>query len=87
VVARQLGKVCLVGCHALTIDEMNRKATLGGATVHEGDWLSLNGDNGEVSLGQRAIEIERPEVELAEIQRWRTELAAKSTVLQQSKAR
>jgi pyruvate, orthophosphate dikinase len=87
VVARQLGKVCLVGCHALTIDETNRKVTLGGITIYEGDWLSLNGDNGEVSLGQRAIEIERPEAELAEIQRWRTELAAKTTILQQSAAR
>jgi pyruvate, orthophosphate dikinase len=87
VVARQLGKVCLVGCHALTIDEMNRKATLGGVTIHEGNWVSLNGNNGEISLGQRAIEIERPEAELAEIQRWRTDLAAKPTVLRQSAAR
>jgi pyruvate, orthophosphate dikinase len=80
VVARQLGKVCLVGCHSLTIDETNRKANIGGVTIHEGDWLSLNGNNGEISLGERAIDIERPEAELAEIERWRTELAAKGTV-------
>ncbi|MGB8277923.1 MAG: PEP/pyruvate-binding domain-containing protein [Methylovirgula sp.] len=74
VVARQLGKVCLVGCRALAIDEKARKATLGDAEIREGDWLSLDGDRGEVSLGQRAIVTERPP-ELAEVAHWQTQAA------------
>ncbi|QXX74200.1 PEP/pyruvate-binding domain-containing protein [Methylovirgula sp. HY1] len=74
VVARQLGKVCLVGCRALVIDEANRAATLGDAAIHEGDWLSLDGDRGEISLGERAVVTERPP-ELAEIARWQTQAA------------
>ncbi len=74
VVARQLGKVCLVGCRALAIDEAHRVATLGDASIREGDWLSLDGDRGEVSLGQRAIVTERP-AELAEVAHWQAQAA------------
>ena len=37
VVARQLGKVCLVGCAELQFDESARTITLGEITLHEGD--------------------------------------------------
>jgi pyruvate,orthophosphate dikinase len=70
VVARQLGKVCLVGCAGLTIDGP-AAAHLGAAVLKEGDWLSLDGESGEVFLGRREIVYERPEVEIAEIERWR----------------
>ena len=73
VVARQLGKVCLVGCHALAIDEVARTATIGQKTIREGDWLSLDGDRGEITLGHRAIILRRPEAALAEIEGWRTQ--------------
>jgi pyruvate,orthophosphate dikinase len=42
--------------------------------MHEGDWLSLDGERGEVTLGQRAIVTEKPEAELAEIERWREQI-------------
>ena len=77
VVARQLGKVCLVGCRALVIDEANHAATLGDVTIHDGDWLSLDGDRSEISLGQRTIVTERPP-ELAEIARWQGQAARAS---------
>jgi pyruvate, orthophosphate dikinase len=76
VVARQLGKVCLVGCPSLTIDETTRTATIGQQTVHEGDWLSLDGDSGEITLGHRAIVVTLPEAALAEIESWRTNAAS-----------
>jgi pyruvate,orthophosphate dikinase len=69
VVARQLGKVCLVGCHALAVDEERRGATIAGRPIQEGDWLSLDGDRGEIALGRGVIVTERPP-ELAEIARW-----------------
>jgi pyruvate, orthophosphate dikinase len=72
VVARQLGKACIVGCAALEIDERGRGgAMLAGQPLRPGDWLSLDGALGEVSLGRRDIVTEAPEAELAEIARWR----------------
>ncbi len=75
VVARQLGKVCLVGCRDLVIDEAAGEARIGEVRLHGGDWLSLDGDSGEVTLGRRAI-VSEPPPELAEIERWRSELPA-----------
>jgi pyruvate,orthophosphate dikinase len=71
VVARQLGKVCLVGCRALAIDETRAEATIAGTPLREGDWLSLDGDVGTVVLGKRNI-VSRPPEELAEVERWRS---------------
>jgi pyruvate, orthophosphate dikinase len=55
-VARQMGKVCIVGCAALDIDYENRVVRIkSGDQVHEvkeGDWLSIDGTAGEVYLGQ-----------------------------------
>lgn len=72
VVARQLGKVCLVGCKGLVIDDEKRQAAIGNAVIREGDWLSLDGDRGEVSLGQRTIVADSPPV-VAEVLAWRAE--------------
>lgn len=77
VVARQLGKVCLVGCANLKIAEDGRSATLGETRVLPGEWLSLDGSTGEVSLGQREIEIEASSPEHQEVERWRN-VASKS---------
>ena len=70
VVARQLGKACLVGCNSLEIDENNRRISLAGREFNEGDWLSIDGESGEIFLRRAEIVIERPEVELAELKRW-----------------
>ena len=51
-VARQMGKVCIVGCEALSIDYRTREATVAGRTFKEGDWLSIDGFTGEVIEGQ-----------------------------------
>ncbi len=70
VVARQLGKVCLVGCRELTIHVDGRCGELAGKRIDEGDWLSLDGDNGDVTLGRRTVIARLPEHELAEIATW-----------------
>ena len=75
VVARQMGKVCLVGCRALSIDERQGAASLDGRTLREGDWIALDGASGEVSLGRRAIAFEETP-EAAIVRRWREEEAA-----------
>ena len=51
-VARQMGKVCVVGCEALDIDYKARTVTVGDKVVKEGDWLSIDGFTGEVIVGQ-----------------------------------
>ncbi len=51
VVARQLGKVCLVGCAALQLDETARTLRVGETTLHEGDLLTLDGNLGLVYAG------------------------------------
>lgn len=74
VVARQLGKVCLVGCHALAIDRRGTSAMLSDHRVREGDWLSLDGTTGEVSLGQRTIATRDPQQDLDKLSGWRNKI-------------
>jgi len=82
-VARQMGKVCIVGCAALDIDYENRMVRIdsGGKTVEvaEGDWMSIDGTAGEVYLGR--IETSPSEVEQVLI--GKTLEAADSPVFQQ----
>jgi pyruvate,orthophosphate dikinase len=59
-VARQMGKVCIVGCSALDIDMKSRSFTVDDAVVKEGDWISIDGFTGEVILD--ALETRPPEV-------------------------
>lgn len=56
VVARQLGKVCLVGCDSLAIDEANRAVSLGGRELREGDLLTLDGNEGVLYAGATRVE-------------------------------
>ena len=54
VVARQLGKVCLVGCETLVPNLAARSLALGEHPLAEGDWLTLDGHEGRVILGRAA---------------------------------
>ncbi len=71
VVARQLGKVCLVGCRDLKTDENAHCGSIAGKKIEEGDWISLDGETGEVMLGRLDILSELPQRELAAIEKWR----------------
>jgi pyruvate,orthophosphate dikinase len=70
-VARQMGKPCVVGCDTMTIDAATNRAQLASTTISEGDWVSVDGDSGGIYLGQHEIIVERPDAELTEIERWR----------------
>ena len=54
VVARGMGKCCVVGCGALKIDEEAKTLTVGDKVYHEGDFISLDGSTGNVYDGQIA---------------------------------
>ncbi|MFN3822239.1 MAG: PEP-utilizing enzyme, partial [bacterium] len=50
-VARQMGKVCVVGCEALNIDYKSASMRVNGKVLREGDVISLDGTTGEVIEG------------------------------------
>ncbi len=51
VVARGMGRCCVSGCGAITMDEEHKQFTLAGKTYHEGDWISLDGSTGNIYDG------------------------------------
>src|SRR5207247_3612623 len=51
VVARGMGKPCVAGCEALTIDTGARTIALAGETLKEGDTLTIDGGTGSVIVG------------------------------------
>ena len=48
VVARAMGTTCVSGCNECQIDEVNKVMYLGGKTIHEGDYISLDGNTGKI---------------------------------------
>ncbi|PMP71512.1 MAG: pyruvate, phosphate dikinase [Calditerrivibrio nitroreducens] len=73
VVARGMGKCCIVGCGSIHIDEEEKVFTVGNITVKEGDFITINGSTGEVILGK--VKLVDPELsgEFAEILSWADE--------------
>ncbi|MBN8707401.1 MAG: pyruvate, phosphate dikinase [Bacteroidetes bacterium] len=51
-VARQMGKVCIVGCDPVTIDYHTFTMTIGDKTYEQGHYISIDGSTGEVLEGQ-----------------------------------
>ena len=47
-VARGWGKCCIVGCGDLNISASAKTVSVNGVSLHEGDWVSLNGTKGIV---------------------------------------
>ena len=52
VVARGMGKCCVAGCSDIFVDEEEKYFTVGDKTFKEGDWISLDGNNGTVYAGK-----------------------------------
>ena len=51
VVARGMGKPCVVGAESIQVDPAAKKMTASGKTLKEGDALSIDGATGEVIMG------------------------------------
>ncbi|MEJ0047664.1 MAG: PEP-utilizing enzyme [Rhodospirillales bacterium] len=71
VVARQLGKVCLVGCRDLAIDMSARRCRIGTHDLAEGDLISLDGNEGRIYAGAIEVVHSRPNEALALVEAWR----------------
>ena len=52
VVARGMGKCCVSAANGMVINYRERKVTVFGQELKEGDWVSLNGTTGNVYKGQ-----------------------------------
>jgi len=52
VVARGMGKCCVAGCGALSIDYSGEAMRVGEHSVRAGDFITLDGSTGEVMLGE-----------------------------------
>jgi pyruvate,orthophosphate dikinase len=68
VVARQLGKVCLVGSADLHIDEAAHVIRVGDTTLREGDPITLDGNEGVFYAGEVRTELRHPEALLARLE-------------------
>ncbi|HDR73297.1 MAG TPA: pyruvate, phosphate dikinase [Methanoculleus sp.] len=75
VVARQMGKVCIVNCEDLEIDPYNHRCRVRDRVFSEGDTITLDGDHGRIYEGKVDIAFERPAELLAIADRWKRDLA------------
>jgi pyruvate, orthophosphate dikinase len=80
VVARQLGKVCLVGCAELRIDDVARTVKVGKTMLKEGDLLTLDGNEGAVYVGEVKAKVEYPVDLLKRLESLRQNCVATPTV-------
>ena len=73
VVARGMGKCCVSGCKEITVDEAKKTLTVGGKVYTEGDFISLNGTDGNVYT--EAIRTLAPELsgDFGQIMEWADE--------------
>src|SRR3712207_5968789 len=51
VVARGMGKCAVVGCKEIAVDVRQRRFSVDGVEVNEGDWITLDGATGRVFQG------------------------------------
>lgn len=74
VVARGLGKPCVVGAESLRIDYGKRVFTVGNNTVKEGDIITIDGSQGTVMVGE--VPTIEPELspELKQLLQWADEI-------------
>jgi pyruvate, orthophosphate dikinase len=71
VLARQMDKVCIVGCRAITVDLKARSCIINKNILHEDDYVTLDGNSGSVYEGKAEVVIEKPSEIIAEIERWK----------------
>ncbi len=68
VVARELGKVAIVGCRDLHIASNEQSCTINGLSFQPGELLTIDGETGAVYRGEIPIVMEKPEELAGEVQ-------------------
>ncbi len=75
VVGRGMGKVCVVGCGAININEEEKYFTINNEIiVREGDYITLNGTTGEVILGEAPLMMPELTDDFKTIMKWTDEI-------------
>jgi len=74
VVARGMGKCCVAGCGAISIDYKKKQFSVDEKIVREGDYISLDGSTGEVMLGKVPTVEPKLAGEFAELMSWADEI-------------
>jgi len=73
VVARGMGTCCVAGCESLKVDEHGHKFSAGDVTVKQGEWLSLDGNTGNVYAESIPTQDATMTDEFATIMQWSDE--------------
>jgi len=74
VVARGMGKCCVVGCGAIKVNEREKLFKVNEHTVKEGDVITINGTTGEVILGPVTLIAPTFSNEFNELLKWADEI-------------
>jgi pyruvate,orthophosphate dikinase len=72
-VARQMGKPCVTGCHEFVVDDNANTARSDAMIVHEGDWITVDGDSGSIYAGRSTITFDTPDDDFHQLEIWRRE--------------
>jgi pyruvate,orthophosphate dikinase len=73
VVARGMGKCCVAGCSAITVDAEARQFTVGDRVIQEFDTISLNGSTGEVIAGAAQLIVPELSGDFEKLMTWADE--------------
>ncbi len=60
VVCRGMGKCCVAGCSDIMVNASARKIIVGDTVINEGDVITIDGNTGEIMLGE--MEMQEPEL-------------------------
>lgn len=75
VVARGMGRSCIVGCVDFNIDYEARTITYPGGCLQEGDEVSLDGSTGRIYLGRLAMDTGQQDASFHEMLAWAKDIA------------
>ncbi len=70
VVARGMGKPCVVGCSDILVDEESGCIKIQELIIKEGEWLTIDGNTGEVFLGQVPLVRAKPSPHFRKLMEW-----------------
>ena len=75
VVARQMNKACVVGCRELSVQPAHRRCSFGGRVFHEGDFVTVDSETGNVYADRVPVVVETPQDLVATVEEWRSRYA------------
>ncbi len=90
IVARAIGKPCIVGCEQIIIDFTKEELKINNLIIKKNDYLTIDGSTGRVFAGQIALKKPEMSSELIEIMKWtnkykKLQVRANADTLEQAK--